>query len=163
MISSIIGHGSLRPDSEDSLYGFIRKGMETNGEMFGFLEFVRFEYCSTDVMNNFFELFSKHLYEINASIWAGLRARLILPQRAWKHFPPLMKKGNGKYWRAGQLDIDVRDGIFARLTTECRGNVHDCHVVQVTCGSFEKETYGPIHTRGHMATDLIIIQRMLLI
>jgi hypothetical protein len=53
-----------------------------------------------------------------------------------------MKKGNAKYWRAGQLDIDVHAGIVARLTTECRGNVHDCHVVQVTCESFEKETYG---------------------
>jgi hypothetical protein len=37
------------------------------------------------------------------------------------------------------------DGIIAHLTRECGGNVHDRHVVDITSGSFEKETYG---TRG---------------
>jgi hypothetical protein len=36
----------------------------------------------------------------------------------------------------------VPDGIIAHLTRECGGNVHDVHVVDVTCGSFEKVTYG---------------------
>jgi hypothetical protein len=37
---------------------------------------------------------------------------------------------------------DVPDGIIAHLTRECGGNVHDRHVVDVTCGSFEKEIEG---------------------
>jgi hypothetical protein len=40
------------------------------------------------------------------------------------------------------VEIDVPDGIIAHLTRECGGNVHDRHVVDVTCGSFEKETQG---------------------
>jgi hypothetical protein len=52
----IISHGSLRIESEDGLYDFIRKGTKMNLEMFYLLEFVRFEYCSTDVMDNFFDL-----------------------------------------------------------------------------------------------------------
>jgi hypothetical protein len=36
----------------------------------------------------------------------------------------------------------VPDGIIAHLTRECEGNVHDHHVVEVTSGSFEKETHG---------------------
>jgi hypothetical protein len=35
---------------------------------------------------------------------------------------------------------DIPDGIIAHLTAECGGNVHDVHVINVTSGSFEKET-----------------------
>jgi hypothetical protein len=48
-----------------------------------------------------------------------------------RQIPPSVKKG--KYF-------DVPDGIIAHLTRECGGNVHDRHVVDITCGSFEKET-----------------------
>jgi archaellum component FlaC len=50
-----------------------------------------------------------------------------------KQFPPSVKKG--KYF-------DLPNGITAHLTRECGGNVHDRHVVDVTCGSLEKETCG---------------------
>jgi hypothetical protein len=50
-----------------------------------------------------------------------------------KQFPPSVKKVRG---------LKVPGGIIAHLTRECGGNVHDCHVVDVTCGSFEKETEG---------------------
>jgi hypothetical protein len=36
----------------------------------------------------------------------------------------------------------ILDRIIAHLTRECGGNVHDRHVVAVTCGSSEKETHG---------------------
>jgi hypothetical protein len=35
---------------------------------------------------------------------------------------------------------DIPDGIVAHLTRECGGNVQGRHVVEVTSGSFEKET-----------------------
>jgi hypothetical protein len=37
---------------------------------------------------------------------------------------------------------DIPDGILAHLTRERSGNVHDRQVVEVTSGSFEKETHG---------------------
>jgi hypothetical protein len=49
-----IGQGSLRLENEDSLYNFISRGIETNREMHGLLEFLRLEYCSTEIMNDFF-------------------------------------------------------------------------------------------------------------
>jgi hypothetical protein len=52
LIYDIISRGSLRLDNEDSFYSFIRKLTETNREMFHLLEFVRFEYCGPDVMND---------------------------------------------------------------------------------------------------------------
>jgi hypothetical protein len=42
--------------------------------------------------------------------------------------------------KGGQFDVP--DGIIAHVTRECGGNVHDRHVVDVTCGSFEKATVG---------------------
>jgi hypothetical protein len=38
--------------------------------------------------------------------------------------------------------FNVPEGIIAHLTKECGGNVDDHHVVDVTFGSFEKETCG---------------------
>jgi hypothetical protein len=34
------------------------------------------------------------------------------------------------------------DGITMRLKRKCHGNVHNRHVIEVTSGSFEKDTYG---------------------
>jgi hypothetical protein len=120
-------------ESEDSLYNFISHGIKTNQEMHNLLEFVRWEYCSTDAMDDFLNLLSEHFCEINASMWARLCARFVLSNRTWKRFPPSVKKGE---------EFDVPDGIIAHLTRECGGNVHEPQVVEVTCGSFEKETWG---------------------
>jgi hypothetical protein len=51
-----------------------------------------------------------------------------------------MKKGKVKI-RGDEVEFDVPDGIIAHLTRECGGNAHHRHVAEVTCGSFEKETY----------------------
>jgi hypothetical protein len=66
------------------------------------------------------------------------------PPKQRKHFPPSVKKGKLRLEGGSQTATmyDIPDGIIAHLTRECGGNVHDCHVVEVTCGSFEKETEG---------------------
>jgi 16S rRNA G966 N2-methylase RsmD len=51
-----------------------------------------------------------------------------------RYFTPSVTKGTHGF--------DVPDGIIAHLTRECRGNVHDRKIVDVTCGSFEKEIEG---------------------
>jgi hypothetical protein len=51
---------------------------------------------------------------------------------------PATKKGKTSWG----TEYDVPDGIIAYLTRICDGNVHDRHIVDVTCGSFEKETRG---------------------
>jgi hypothetical protein len=167
LIYEILSHRSVRLDSEDSLYDFISKGSKTNSEMLRLLEFVKMEYCSTDVMSEFFDLLSGHCYEINASMWAGLRARLVLPtigKKRAKQFPPLVKMARvGSVRGRVGITINLPDGIIAHLTRECGGDMHDCHVVDITCGSFDKETCGPIHTRGHVITRIGLLQRMLLI
>jgi hypothetical protein len=140
----ILAHRSLRIENEDSLYDFIRKGTKMNPEMICLLEFVRFEYCPTDVMNDLFDLLWENSYEINASMWATLRVRLLLPcisKRQAKQFSPLVKRGKAKDRQGRRMEFDVPHGIIAHLTRECSRNVHDRGVVEVTCGSFEKENY----------------------
>jgi hypothetical protein len=144
MIYEILCHRSLRLDSEDSLYDFINKSTEANREMFGLLEFVRLEYCSTDVINEFLDVLAKDLHEINASMWASFRARLVLPNKTLKQFLPSVQKGKLRVFGVSPTSVmyDIPDGIIAYLTTECSGNVHDCHIIDITSGSFEKETNG---------------------
>jgi hypothetical protein len=70
-----------------------------------------------------------------------------------KHRPPLVNKeklltskdgGTGKKKWKDPLGREYGrpDGIIAHMTSECGGNVHESHVIDVTCGSFEEETEG---------------------
>jgi hypothetical protein len=59
--------------------------------------------------------------------------RVFPGQQVKQEFPPSVKKVG---------DLNVPDGIIAHLTRECGGNVHDRHVVDITSGSFQKETCG---------------------
>jgi hypothetical protein len=67
-------------------------------------------------------------------------------------FAPLVKKGKLRMRSGNRTDEirDIPDGIIAHLTRECGGNVHDRHVVDVTCGSFEKETVGANQHSGSL-------------
>jgi hypothetical protein len=147
ILYATISQGYLSLENEDSLYHFISRGIETNREMHGLLEFVRLEYCSPKVMNDFFEIFSGYFYEINASKWASIRRRLLanVKKKSIKQFPPpLVKK---------RVPLGVPNGIIAHLTRECGGNVHDNYVVDVTSGSFEKETNGANPHSGAWKND----------
>jgi hypothetical protein len=66
-------------------------------------------------------------------------AKDLLNKLGVKQFPPSVKKGKAKDWRG--REINVPDGIIAHLTKECGGNAHD-RQVDITSGSFEKETEG---------------------
>jgi hypothetical protein len=56
LIYERLGHRSLRLESEDCNSELISKVTETNWEFIRLLEFVKFEYCSTDKMKNLLEL-----------------------------------------------------------------------------------------------------------
>jgi hypothetical protein len=72
------------------------------------------------------------------SCWARL------PKGTRNEFPPSVKKGKLRGSDGSQTSdtYDSPDGIIVHLTRECGGNVHDFHLVDVTCGLFEKETQG---------------------
>jgi hypothetical protein len=104
-------------------------------------------------MDDFFNLLSDHFYELNASMWEALRTRLVLPNIRWKEFPPSWKQRKAPDDRGKETKItsDIPDGIIAHLTRECGGNVQDRNVVEITSGSFEKETEGAFYNRPYCA------------
>jgi hypothetical protein len=78
-----------------------------------------------------------------------------------KQFLPSVRKGKLRLveWldRVREVEIDVPDGNIGHLMRECDGNVHDRHVVEVACGSFERETFGVNpHFPAKNAADLEI-------
>jgi hypothetical protein len=164
MIYEILSQGSLKLESDDSLYNFISKGSETKREMFKVLEFVRLEYSSMEVMNDFFDVLSEPSYKISASMWSSLRSRLTRPNINCRQFPPSVKKVTITGARGhGQITIDVPDGIIGHLTREYGGNVHDGHVVDVTSESFKKETIGANPRSGALRTTASMLLRIQLI
>jgi hypothetical protein len=52
-----------------------------------------------------------------------------------------VKKGKAKDPWGKEREITGLDGIITHLTRECGRDVHDCHAVDVSSGSFEKETH----------------------
>jgi hypothetical protein len=70
-----------------------------------------------------------------------------------KGSPPYLKKEKLRMYSGKATDeiYDIPDGISVHLTRECRGNVHGHHAVDVTCGSFEKETHGVIYAAKNSA------------
>jgi hypothetical protein len=55
---------------------------------------------------------------------------------------PAVKKGRASDAWGNVTEFELPHGIIAYLTRECGGNVHGSYVVEVTSGSFKKETYG---------------------
>jgi hypothetical protein len=121
VIYEILSHRSLQLESEDELYDFISK----RAESISLLEFVRLEYCSIETICDFVETLYDHYNDLNSSVWRNIGSRLIhqVSRGTSRQFPPSMKTG---------LHFDVPDGIIGHFTRECGGNVHDCHVVEVT-------------------------------
>jgi hypothetical protein len=57
-------------------------------------------------------------------------------------FPPSVKKGKANDQEGKEVDLDLLNGSIAHLARECDGNMYDCQVVDITCGSFKKEKCG---------------------
>jgi hypothetical protein len=70
-----------------------------------------------------------------------------------RFFLPLLQKGKVRDWRDREVEATVPCGIIAHLTRECGGNVHDCHAVDITSGSFEKETVGANPSSGALDNE----------
>jgi hypothetical protein len=136
MISEIVSHPALVLDSEDSLYDFVRN---RSIELF---ESLRLEYCCPKTIC---EMFTDCINAMNASIWANVRSRLVLPVLLGRSFPPLIKTG---------AKFQVPAGVIAHLTRECGGNVHNHGVVAVT--SSKPFSDGDPRSQGDFAANNVV-------
>jgi hypothetical protein len=76
-IRRIISHGSLRIESEDSLYNIIRGLIEKDLCFCSLLDEIRFENVSETSMRDFFELISHSFDLLTISVWGRLQGRLV--------------------------------------------------------------------------------------
>jgi hypothetical protein len=129
---NILGHPDLKLDSEDALYSFISRRFEVDESYVGLLEFVRFEFLTTEVIERFIETIPRFIDVMNMAVWTRVFRRLVLagdirmkPQDRTRYSGPLKSE-------FGLRDEAPLDGIIAYLTRKCGGNVHDKGVITVT-------------------------------
>jgi hypothetical protein len=149
------------PESLDRVLSFCIKYFRVHGpkswQIFRTLDVGR---LGTEQLERLYRLEGAHwCWQHRSVVGALIEARRRLEQRereltefrafltratSLRQFLPSMKKGKLSlgYSKETGKRYDIPDGIIAHLTRECGGNVQDCHVVDVTCGSFEKETHG---------------------
>jgi hypothetical protein len=106
-IEKIISSQQLRVKSEDSLYDFICAGLKSKPDLFNLFEHIRFDYLSTEQMNDFYETVCNSFDQFNILIFESLRKRLIIPI-------DLLTSSSR-----------CENGIIRFLTKKCCGNVHD--------------------------------------
>jgi hypothetical protein len=82
------------------------------------------------------------------------------PPKRRKQFPVSIKEGkihvkdpSRGNRRRMEVETGVPDGIIAHRTRKYGENMQDCHVVDVTSGSFEKETHGASRHSGAYDND----------
>jgi hypothetical protein len=76
-----LGHRSLKIDSEDWLYCFVSSKFSADPTFFSLLEFLRFEFLSTEILFDLAEASLRCCDQINQSIMVNVLQRLKLPNR----------------------------------------------------------------------------------
>jgi hypothetical protein len=134
IVESILSHSDLQIMSEDSLYEFIISRIRENCNSLNLLEFVKFEYLSTDNITMFCDLSQDFYDQLNQSIWSGICIRLL------QAISPTSSSSRTKHQRKFiSLVPDVNNpllgGVISFLTARCNGNVSDKGIVVVTSSS----------------------------
>lgn len=158
ILYSIISNENLTIKSEDSLFDFIEKYFNQNGEekesdlnIFSFYEEIEFTELSENKLNKFIQFISPS--EISNKLWQKLN-KFFFIKRTDDHL-----NKNRYLYQGRQLEFDVNnrkkfEGIIDHLTKDCGGNVSDKGVVKVTSSSSCGASYGPknivdIHDKNH--------------
>jgi hypothetical protein len=76
---SILRDPGLVVKDEDSVFEIVHRRASTDFSYFGLLEFVRFEFVSSDCMKRAFEFISDSFDLFTFGMWSNLRTRLTLP------------------------------------------------------------------------------------
>jgi hypothetical protein len=136
ILSRILSSESLKIESEDWLYNIIWELVEIDRSYFSLLEFVQFEFVSTDIAARFIQSSHDLIDFLNSSIWMSLGRRFIHPISPSNSNCRLIdKKSNLNERRFSPNGKSLLDGIIAHLTSICGGNVHDNGIISVSASS----------------------------
>jgi hypothetical protein len=134
-VHQIISHPRLRLSNEDSLFEFITIHFHRDQRFFSLLEFVRFEFLSSESIVFALDLIADSFDLFNYSLFAALRPRLLNATT-----PPLPQTSRYIHPPPPPIECPFRDGspldgIIAHLSRVVGKNVHEAGVVEVTAKS----------------------------
>jgi hypothetical protein len=141
VVYQMISRDSLKLESEDQLWNFIRTWSQKQNDSdfesrsVRFLEFVKLEYLSFETMKEVISAISESLPSLNSAVWTSLQSRLLLSVS----LPPTFcdRYSSVTHHSVGN---DPLSGIVAFLTRKHGGNVHDLGIVTVTVSSHPSNT-----------------------
>jgi hypothetical protein len=114
----ILSHDALVISSEDSLFYYLISRMSSNPESFNLLQFVRFEYLSSESISVFVSRIPNF---IDRHLWSVISPRLL------ESFPPQIQ--------SPLQEAKSLDDLISYLTQKHGGNVHDRGIVTITSKS----------------------------
>jgi hypothetical protein len=134
VLSRILSSDRLKIASENLLYKQIWKLVESDRKYFTMLQFVQFEFVSTDIARHFIERGSSFIEFVDLSIWSSLGRRFV------QNISPSTSNSRvtGK---AIMPEFKSLDGVVSYLTTKHGGNVHDKGVISVTSSAVYASGY----------------------
>jgi hypothetical protein len=141
-ILEIFGHEKLEIEDEDWLFDFILNLTAIEHERIELLEFVFFEYLSTDKMKEFIEWSFELHNDFTITLWHSICNRLILPVQLTTH-----KRRNQSSKKVKMIEFNSSDpmqGIIAYLTSTFKGNVHTQGIVTITSSNIFS-SFSPHH------------------
>lgn len=137
VIEALVTSPRLMLADEDSLYDIIRFKANGNVMFASLFSFVALEYVSMSRIADFMSFVKDQLdWEVNQQIWAGICHRLV-------HNPRHTKPVPSRYLPDVQYNnSEMLNGIIALLSKQCKGNVHDQGVVEITASSVYRNPFG---------------------
>jgi hypothetical protein len=130
VLCQILSHPSLIILDEDHLCEFILSRIEKDESQIPLLEFVRFEFVSSEILTTFLSYLQQVPLTLNRAIWNQMVLRL----KGTSAQRPATK---ARYAKPAPVTVELRSpwpfvGIIDMLTRSCGGNVHDKGIVTVT-------------------------------
>jgi hypothetical protein len=134
----ILSHPSLKISHESTLYSYILSHLSSNPDYFELLQFVHFEYLSSEDICYFARILPER---INVPVWEALSRRLRLPFDSCSVFTPSATSSKSVDHPRKTASVD---GIISYLTKKHRGNVHDKGIVTITSKSISYGALGNV-------------------
>jgi hypothetical protein len=131
-LSDLLGRICLKIESEDTLCVFIVSLCKVDLGYSRLLEYLQFEYLTTDMSSIFVATVMEIWGFVNQSIWHSISRRLLVPMK--KKLKPMPRHNSEDISFPFSRDPPL-NGIISYLRKKYGGNVHDTQVINVTASS----------------------------
>ena len=165
----ILGHKSLRIQSEDSLYNFICQMIAKDESFSELLEFVNFKFLGSESIHHFVSSSESYIFEHwNSSIWKSLCARLVEKPHIRSASSDEQKSRFGSVIIEDEV-LNLQTRMSSReselnqkineLTRERDNNARQCREKEQALSALKKEKDDVTRERDNTSRQLCEVQR----